>query len=127
MGTLSSSTANLRAAQSNCRAFGCQELHFLNFVTRTHRVRRITKLWSRVRYKMTICQESLNLKFLEANCSLLLLTEVCILTYRYLAILLSLCSVSTSIRSHLSLSTLPSPSSTFSYSSLLLLLCNWNP
>ena len=33
IGSLSSSTANQRAAQNNYRAFGCQDLYFLNFVT----------------------------------------------------------------------------------------------
>ena len=32
IGSLSSSTANQRAAQNNYRAYGCQDLYFLNFV-----------------------------------------------------------------------------------------------
>ena len=35
IGSLSSSTANQRAAQNNYRALGCQDLYFLNFVTCT--------------------------------------------------------------------------------------------
>ena len=35
IGSLSSSTANQRAAQNNYRALGCQNLYFLNFVTCT--------------------------------------------------------------------------------------------
>ena len=33
IGSLSSSTANQRAAQNNYRSLGCQDLYFLNFVT----------------------------------------------------------------------------------------------
>ena len=33
IGSLSSSTANQKAAQNNYRALGCQDLYFLNFVT----------------------------------------------------------------------------------------------
>ena len=35
IGSLSSSTANQRAAQNNYRDLGCQDLYFLNFVTCT--------------------------------------------------------------------------------------------